>query len=64
MLSLGTLIEYSQFSAPHAVVTIEDDLFAITSFGSIDVPDRARGTVAVSESIHTAIERLGFHEPG
>ncbi len=63
VLSLGTLIEYSQFSSPHAVVTIEDDVFAITSFGSIEVPDPVIGPVSVSESILTAIEALGFVEP-
>ncbi|MEZ5230904.1 MAG: hypothetical protein R2710_30785 [Acidimicrobiales bacterium] len=67
VLSLGTLVEYSQFSSPHAVVTIEDDMFGVTSFGSVDVPGGgahdAVGPVAVSQSVHTAIEQLGFVEP-
>ena len=63
VLSLGTLIEYSQFSAPHVVATIEDDVFGLTSFGSVAVPDSDWGTVSVSESLLHAVEQLRFIEP-
>lgn len=61
--SFGTLLEYHQFSAPHAVVTVEDDVFGLTSFGSVAVPDDHRGPVAINETVAATVEQLRFIEP-
>ena len=34
--SLGPIIEASQVTTPHVVVTIEDDVYGLTSFGTVD----------------------------
>ncbi len=59
--SFGTLLESDQSSAPHAVVTIEDDMFGLTSFGSVTGSDD--GPVSVCESVLTAIEQLRKLDP-
>lgn len=61
--SFGTLLEHHQFSAPHAVVTVEDDVFGLTSFGSVAVPDADHGPVAINESVVHTIDQLRFIEP-
>lgn len=59
--SLGPVVEAAQITVPHAVVTIEDDVFGVTSFGAIEVgvdPTEGRTQPPTEPAILEALDHL------
>jgi len=55
--SLGPIIEAAQVTSPHVVVTIEDDVYGITSFGAVDSSSIDEASV-IEPSIVEALDHL------
>lgn len=60
--SFGSLLDAHQMTTPHAVVTVEDDVFAITTFGHASVSNSDLAPT-ITESITHAVESLRFGQP-
>jgi len=59
--SIGPIIEASQVTTPHAVVTVENDVYGVTSFGSVDsipVPSQGNPVQLDEPAILEALDHL------
>ncbi len=61
--ALGPVVEQHQLVSSHAVITVDDDRYGVTSFGSVAVPDAIGRSWGVHSSLETIVEELRFATP-
>ena len=61
--SLGPVLEEHQLVASHAMVTVENGEYGVTTFGSVAVPDAEGRSIGVTGSLDLLVEELRFAPP-